>query len=116
MDTGSQDKPQTSQEQPLFARLGPYIFEHRSYDPPTDTLILTRGSTEGAASHTTVEGHELLLDPKTGEVLGLTVRNYEARLFDGPIEVTLPGPHEHDPDKAERLRLWMASTYSGMCC
>ena len=104
------------EDEGLFARLGPYIFDSRSYDAPSDTLVLTRGSTEYVVSHTTPEGHELLLHAETAEVVGLTVHDYEARLFDGPIEVTLPGPDEYDPNQAERLRLWMTSTYGGMCC
>ena len=105
-----------STEKPIAGRLGNIVFDGRRYDPAIDLLTLTRGDTTGAIPHSTPEGHELLLDPRTGEVVGLTVQGYEARLFDGPIEVTLPGPHEGDPDRAERAHLWMGSLYGGMCC
>lgn len=109
----SNDSPDKSA---VVARLGTIVFDKGSYDPLTDVLVLTRGEATDATSHITPEGHELHLDPGTGEVMGLTVRGYQAALFDGPIEVTLPGPHEDDPMRATRPRLWMSSLYGGMCC
>lgn len=103
-------------EKPVAARLGAITFDKRSYDPLTDVLILGRGDAVETTTHITPEGHELRLDPATGEVVGLTVRGYEAALFDGPIEVTLPGPHEDDPQRSTRAHLWMSSLYGGMCC
>ena len=105
-----------TQEQAIVARLGAITFNRRSYDPPTDLLVLAHGDTTGAILHVTPEGYELLLHPDTGDVVGLTVRGYQNLLFDGPIEVTLPGPHENDPERATRAHLWMTSMYGGMCC
>lgn len=98
----------------MLARLGDIIFVRRRYDPPTDLLELYTGDGEGAVSRPTPEGHELLLDSQ-GKIAGLIVHDYQARLFDGPIEVTLPGEHETNPQKADRRHLWMPSLYGGMC-
>jgi hypothetical protein len=103
------------EERPIAGRLGDVVFDGRTYDPLTDLLVLTRGDTSGAVTHTTPEGHELLLRPETGEIVGLTVREYQATLFDGPIEVTFPGPFEDDPNRARRAHLWIGSLYGGMC-
>lgn len=100
--------------QPVLARLGSVVFSCRAYDPLTDLLELWNGEREGSLHHTTPEGHELLLGQE-GSVVGLVVKDYQARLFDGPIEVTLPGEHELDPAKADRRHLWMPSLYGGMC-
>ncbi len=103
------------EQEPIAGRLGDIIFDDHSYDPLTDLLVLTRGDTSGAVTHVTPEGHELLLRPDTEEIVGLTVYEYQAKLFDGPIEVTFPGPFEDDPNRARRAHLWMGSLYGGMC-
>jgi len=104
----------TENDTPILARLGSITFSRRSYDPLTDLLELWNGEREGFARHLTPEGHEVLLDQE-GSVVGLVVKEYQARLFDGPIEVTLPGEHEHNPAKSDRRHLWMPSLYGGTC-
>lgn len=99
---------------PVLARLGSITFSCRDYDPLTDLLELWNGEREGTVPHLTPEGHEVLLD-REGSVVGLVVKGYQARLFDGPIEVTLPGENEDNPATADRRHLWMPSLYGGMC-
>jgi len=83
----------------MTVHVGPYEFDHVSYDEEGDVLYLRRGERKAAAdTFGTPEGHAVRFDD-VGEVIGMTLVN--ARWLaehDGKVVVTLPNPIETDAD------------------
>jgi hypothetical protein len=98
-----------------LARLGPYAFSEGSFDPAADTLCLGVRSDQ-TRSWTTPEDDDVFTDPESGHVVGLVVRRYQERLWDGPIEIPLPPASEGDEPNGRTLFLGMHGNPSSMCC
>jgi uncharacterized protein YuzE len=79
----------------MSVHVGPYEFDHVSYDEEGDVLYLRRGERRAAAdTFGTPEGHAVRLD-EDGEVIGITLVNAKWLADrDGKIVVTLPNPIE----------------------
>lgn len=80
--------------------VGPYEFDHVSYDADGDVLYLRRGVSQAAKdTFGTPEGHAVRLDPD-GEVIGITIVNAKWLLErDGRISVTVPNRMETNADE-----------------
>lgn len=89
----------------MTVHVGPYEFDHVSYDKEGDVLYLRRGP-ERLAANTfgTPEGHAVRLDEHR-EVIGITIVNAKWLLErDGGLKVTVPGLMDADPgDLAKAL-------------
>jgi uncharacterized protein YuzE len=83
----------------MTVHVGPYEFDHVSYDSEGDVLYLRRGERRDAAdTFGTPEGHAVRLD-ESGDVLGITIVNAKWLLArDGKIAVTVPSLIETDAD------------------
>lgn len=83
----------------MTVHVGPYEFDHVSYDSEGDVLYLRRGERRNAAdTFGTPEGHAVRLD-ENGDVLGITIVNAKWLLErDGTIAVTVPSLIETNPD------------------
>jgi uncharacterized protein YuzE len=83
----------------MTVHVGPYEFDHVSYDSEGDVLYLRRGEQQPAAdTFGTPEGHAVRLD-ESGEVVGITIVNAKWLLErDGTITVTVPNLIETNPD------------------
>jgi uncharacterized protein YuzE len=83
----------------MTVHVGPYEFEHVSYDSEGDVLYLRRGERQAAAdTFGTPEGHAVRLD-ESGEVVGITIVNAKWLVErDGTITVTVPSLIETNPD------------------
>jgi uncharacterized protein YuzE len=83
----------------MIVHVGPYEFDHVSYDGDGDVLYLRRGERRTAAdTFGTPEGHAVRLDEK-GEVIGITIVNAKWLLDrDGKIIVTVPSLIETNAD------------------
>jgi len=83
----------------MTVHVGPYEFDHVSYDSDGDVLYLRRGERQAAADTLgTPEGHAVRLD-QAGEVIGITIVN--AKLLverDGTITITVPNLIETNAD------------------
>jgi uncharacterized protein YuzE len=79
--------------------IGPYTFDHVSYDSEVDVLYLRRGKGQAAASaSSTPEGHAVRLD-ESGDLLSITIFNAKWLLQrNGRITVTVPRQIETNPD------------------
>lgn len=79
--------------------VGPYEFDHVSYDSEGDVLYLRRGEQRDAAdTFGTPEGHAVRLS-ESGDVLGITIVNAKWLLQrDGKIAVTVPSLIETNAD------------------
>lgn len=79
----------------MTVHVGPYEFDHVSYDEEGDVLYLRRGERQAAAdAFGTPEGHAVRLD-EDGEVIGITIVNAKWLADrDGTVVVTLPNPIE----------------------
>jgi uncharacterized protein YuzE len=89
----------------MAVHVGPYEFDHVSYDKDGDVLYLRRGQQKAAAdTFGTPEGHAVRLDGD-GEVIGITIVNAKWLLErDGRLKVTVPSLMETDPaDLAQAL-------------
>jgi uncharacterized protein YuzE len=89
----------------MTVHVGPYEFDHVSYDKDGDVLYLRRGQQKAAAdTFGTPEGHAVRLD-RDGEVIGITIVNAKWLLErDGRLKVTVPSLMETDPtDLAQAL-------------
>ena len=79
----------------MTVHVGPYEFDHVSYDEEGDVLYLRRGERRTAAdTFGTPEGHAVRLD-ENDEIIGITIVN--ARWLaehEGKVVVTLPNPLE----------------------
>jgi len=75
----------------MTVHVGPYEFDHVSYDSDGDVLYLRRGERQEAAkTFGTPEGHAVRLD-ENGAVIGITIVNAKWLLErDGTITVTVP--------------------------
>lgn len=75
----------------MTVHVGPYEFDHVSYDSVGDVLYLRHGERRAAAdTFGSPEGHAVRLD-EHGEVIGLTIVNAKWLLDrDGKIIVTVP--------------------------
>lgn len=75
----------------MSVHVGPYEFDHDSYDSDGDVLYLRRGERQAAAdTFGTPEGHAVRLD-ENGEIIGITIVNAKWLLErDGTITVTVP--------------------------
>jgi uncharacterized protein YuzE len=59
----------------MTVHVGPYEFDHVSYDSDGDVLYLRRGERQEAAeTFSTPEGHAVRMD-NSGEVIGITIVN-----------------------------------------
>ena len=83
----------------MTVHVGPYEFDHVSYDKDGDVLYLRRGPERSAAdTFGTPEGHAVRLD-EHGEVIGITIVNAKwLQECDGGLKVTVPSLMETDPD------------------
>lgn len=81
-------------------RIGPYEFDHVSYDADGDVLYLRRGERQAAADTVgTPEGHAVRLDAD-GQVIGLTLVNAKWLLErDGKLSITVPSRIETNADE-----------------
>lgn len=71
--------------------LGPWTFDHVSYDAEADVVYLSIGEPRRALGEETPEGHVALFEEETGEFCGLTLIGL--RSIPGPERaVTLPSP------------------------
>jgi uncharacterized protein YuzE len=89
----------------MTVHVGPYEFDHVSYDNDGDVLYLRRGEQQAAAdTFGTPEGHAVRLDGD-GDVIGITIVNAKWLLErDGKINVTVPSLIETNTDElAEAL-------------
>ncbi len=89
----------------MTVHVGPYEFDHVSYDSDGDVLYLRRGERrEAAETFSTPEGHAVRLD-EDGEVIGITIVNAKWLVErDGKIAVTVPSLIETNADElAEAL-------------
>ena len=72
-------------------RIGPFVFDHASYDEDGDVLYLHIGPPQLGEGEETPEGHVLRFAPGTQRVVGLTVINARHVLDrDGRLVVTVP--------------------------
>ncbi len=83
----------------MTVHVGPYEFDHVSYDSDGDVLYLRRGERQEAAeTFSTPEGHAVRMD-ENGEVIGITIVNAKWLLErDGKIAVTVPSLIETNAD------------------
>jgi uncharacterized protein YuzE len=83
----------------VTVHVGPYEFDHVSYDSDGDVLYLRRGEQQAAAdTFGTPEGHAVRLDA-SGEVIGLTIVNAKWLVErDGTITITVPRLIETNAD------------------
>jgi len=83
----------------MTVHVGPYEFEHVSYDSEADVLYLRRGERQAAAdTFGAPEGHAVRLD-EGGEVIGITIVNAKWLLGrDGKITITVPSLIETNAD------------------
>jgi uncharacterized protein YuzE len=84
----------------MSVHVGPYEFDHVSYDSDGDVLYLRRGEQQEAAdTFGTPEGHSVRLDEQ-GEVIGITIVNAKWLLKrEGKISITVPSLIEPDADE-----------------
>jgi uncharacterized protein YuzE len=84
----------------MSVHVGPYEFDHASYDSDGDVLYLRRGEQQKAAdTFGTPEGHAVRLDEQ-GEVIGITIVNAKWLLGrEGKISITVPSLIEPDADE-----------------
>ncbi len=84
----------------MTVHVGPYEFDHVSYDNDGDVLYLRRGERQKAAeTFGTPEGHAVRLDEKR-EVIGITIVNAKWLVErDGKITVTVPSLIETNADE-----------------
>jgi uncharacterized protein YuzE len=75
----------------MTVHIGPYEFDHVSYDRDRDVLYLRRGERQEAAqTFGAPEGHAVRLD-ESGEVIGITIVNAKWLVErDGKLTVTVP--------------------------
>lgn len=75
----------------MSVHLGPYTFDHVSYDEDRDVLYLSIGEPrEAADSEETPEGHVVRYDDRE-EIIGLTLVNAKWLLDrDGTLSITFP--------------------------
>jgi uncharacterized protein YuzE len=83
----------------MTVHVGPYEFDHVSYDNDGDVLYLRRGEQQAAANtFGPPEGHAVRLN-EDGEVIGITIVNAKWLLErDGKINVTVPSLIETNTD------------------
>jgi uncharacterized protein YuzE len=83
----------------MIVHVGPYEFDHVSYDSDGDVLYLRRGEERAAAdTFGTPEGHAVRLN-EGGEVIGITIVNAKWLLErDGKIMITVPNLIETNAD------------------
>ena len=83
----------------MIVHVGPYEFDHVSYDSDGDVLYLRRGERQDAAeTFGTPEGHAVRMD-QDREVIGITIVNAKWLVErDGKITVTVPSLIETNAD------------------
>jgi uncharacterized protein YuzE len=83
-----------------IVHVGPYEFDHVSYDADSDVLYLRRGEHQATADTVgTPEGHAVRLDA-AGQVIGLTIVNAKWLLGrDGKLSITVPSRIETNADE-----------------
>jgi uncharacterized protein YuzE len=83
----------------MTVHVGPYEFDHVSYDSDGDVLYLRRGERQQAAeTFSTPEGHAVRMD-ENREVIGITIVNAKWLVErDGKITVTVPNLIETNAD------------------
>jgi uncharacterized protein YuzE len=83
----------------MTVHVGPYEFDHVSYDNDGDVLYLRRGEQQAAAdTFGTPEGHAVRLDERV-EVIGITIVNAKWLVErDGTITIKVPSLIETNAD------------------
>lgn len=83
-----------------IVHVGPYEFDHVSYDTDGDVLYLRRGERQAAAdTFGTPEGHAVRLDAD-GQVIGITIVNAKWLLErDGKLAITVPSRIETNAEE-----------------
>lgn len=86
----------------MTTRIGPYEFDHATYDPEGDVLYLRSGAPRPAADTiATPEGHAVRFDEKR-EVIGITVVNAKWLIErEGKLRITVPHLVETSADEVE---------------
>lgn len=73
--------------------IGPWTFDHASYDAESDVAYLSIGAPQRAVGEETPEGHVARFSEETGEFCGLTlVAVSEIMDGSGPVTITIPSP------------------------
>ncbi len=87
----------------MTVHIGPYEFDHVSYDREGDVLYLRRGAKRDAAdTFASPEGHAVRLD-EDGEIMGITIVNAKWLVErDGELKITVPRLIETDPGDLAR--------------
>ncbi|HEY4810630.1 MAG TPA: DUF2283 domain-containing protein [Solirubrobacteraceae bacterium] len=83
----------------MTVHVGPYEFDHVSYDSNGDVLYLRRGEQQPAAdTFGTPEGHAVRLDGN-GDIIGITIVNAKWLVeHNGKITITVPNLIETNAD------------------
>lgn len=83
-----------------IVHVGPYEFDHVSYDADGDVLYLRHGERQATADTVgTPEGHAVRLDAD-GQVIGITIVNAKWLLErDGKLTITVPSRIETSADE-----------------
>lgn len=83
----------------MTVHVGPYEFDHVSYDSDGDVLYLRRGEQQAAAdTFGTPEGHAVRLDGN-GSIIGITIVNAKWLVErNGKIAITVPNLIETNAD------------------
>jgi uncharacterized protein YuzE len=83
----------------MTVHVGPYEFDHVTYDSDGDVLYLRRGQQQAATDTVgTPEGHAVRLDG-SGQVIGITIVNAKWLVErDGTITITVPNLIETNAD------------------
>jgi uncharacterized protein YuzE len=83
----------------MTVHVGPYEFDHVSYDSDGDVLYLRQGTRQKAVeTFSTPEGHAVRMG-SNGEVIGITIVNAKWLVErDGKITVTVPSLIETNAD------------------
>ncbi|MHB1810397.1 MAG: DUF2283 domain-containing protein [Solirubrobacteraceae bacterium] len=88
----------------MSVHVGPYEFDHVTYDVEGDVLYLRRGERQDAAdTFGTPEGHAVRLDVD-GQVIGITIVNAKWLLErDGKLSITVPSRIETNTDELAQV-------------
>lgn len=86
-------------------KLGPWTFDHASYDRDADVLYLSIGPPRRTVGEETPEGHVALYDESTGEFCGLTLIGFWAQTDEnGYANITVPSPPQEIPVETANLK------------
>lgn len=89
----------------MTVHLGPWTFDHASYDAESDVAYLSIGKPQRAVGEETPEGHVALYAEDTGEFCGLTIIGIRAIIeAEGQCVITVPTPDQEVPVDTADLR------------